>query len=197
MGRALLAGEDLRGDLGVLGGLAAGDRLDRRLLEPEVLGLGEPLLGAPAGDLDHAGAPEGELVHPVVGRDDQRVLAAEADQGLGDRLLEVAVGDAEELALGAGRVGQRAEEVEDRAHRQLLADRDDVRGRLVVLRGEHEAEADLVDAGRDLLGRQLDRHPERLEHVGRAGAAGRRAVAVLGDLAARRRRRSGPRWSRR
>ena len=152
---------------------------------PKSSRLGEPLLGAPARHLDHPGAAEGELVHAVVGRDDERVLAAEADQGLGDRLLEVPVRDAEELALGAGRVRQRAEEVEDRAHRELLADRHDVRRRLVVLGGEHEAEADLVDAGRDLVGRQLDRHPERLEHVGRARAAGRRAVAVLGDLAAR------------
>ena len=43
-------------------------------------------------------------------------VAAEADQRLGDRLLVVAVGDAEQLPAGAGGVGQRAEEVEDRAH---------------------------------------------------------------------------------
>ena len=48
----------------------------------------------------------------------------------------------------AGRVGQRAEEVEDRAHGELLAHRDDVARRLVVGGREHEAEADLVDAAR-------------------------------------------------
>ena len=48
---------------------------------------------------------------------------------------------ADHLARGAGGIGQRAEEVEDRAHRQLLAHRHHVPHRRVVERGEHEAEA--------------------------------------------------------
>ena len=48
----------------------------------------------------------------------------------------------------AGRVGQRAEEVEDRAHGELLAHRHDEARRLVVRGREHEAEAGLVDAAR-------------------------------------------------
>ena len=108
---------------------------------------------------------------PSSAADDQRPLAAEADQRLGDRLLVVAVGDAEQLALGAGGVGQRPEEVEDRPHAERLAGRDDVGHRRVVARREHEPEPDLVDAAPDLLGRELDVDPERFEQVGRAAAA--------------------------
>ena len=50
---------------------------------------------------------------------------------------------------------------------------------------EHEPEADVLDAARDRAGAQIDPGAERLEHVGRAGQAGGRAVAVLGDRAAR------------
>ena len=46
--------------------------------------------------------------------------------------------------VAPGRVGERAEEVEDRAHGELLAHRDDEARRAVVRRREHEAEADLA-----------------------------------------------------
>ena len=51
--------------------------------------------------------------------------------------------------------------------------------------GEHEPEADVLDALRDRGRRQIDAGAERLEQVGRTGQAGRRSVAVLGDRAAR------------
>ena len=58
--------------------------------------------------------------------------------------------------------------------------------RVAVVGGrEHEAEARAVDAARDGVGREVDAGAERLEHVGRAAQAGRRAVAVLGQRAAR------------
>jgi hypothetical protein len=53
--------------------------------------------------------------------------------------------------------------------------------RPVVARREHEADADLVDAGGDLLGGQVEAHAGLLEQVGTARAARDRAVAVLGD----------------
>ena len=64
---------------------------------------------------------------------------------------EAGVRDPDQLAAGAGGVGQGAEQVEDRAHRQLAAHRDHVAGRLVVGGREHEAEAGLADALGDLL----------------------------------------------
>jgi len=49
-----------------------------------------------------------------------------------------------------------------------------------MMRGrEHEADAGLVDAARDLVRPQIDAHAERTEHIGGARTRGKRAVAVL------------------
>ena len=94
---------------------------------------------------------------------------------------------ADQLVRRAGRIGERPEDVEDRAHAELLAHRRRVLHRAVVVRREHEADAGLGDALRDLLGRQHDVGAERLEHVGAARLRRHRAVAVLGDARAGRR----------
>ena len=73
------------------------------------------------------------------------------------------VRDADQLAPRPGRIRQRTEQVEDRAHRELAAHRDDVARRLVMRRREHEAEASLVDAAPDGLGAEIDARAERLE----------------------------------
>jgi hypothetical protein len=68
---------------------------------------------------------------------------------------------------------------------QLLAHRRHVlHGRMVVGR-EHEADAALLDAARDLLGRQVDVDAQRLQHVGAARLARHAAPAVLAHLGAR------------
>ncbi len=54
----------------------------------------------------------------------------------------------------------------------------------MVVRREHEAEPQLVDAARHRLRLEVDAGPESLEHVRRSGLAGGRAVAVLGHSAA-------------
>ena len=85
---------------------------------PSSSGAHEPLLGPrrprPRSTRVAAAMPISSM--PSSARDHERALAAEPDERLGDRLLVVAVRDAEQLAPGAGGVGQRAEEVEDRAH---------------------------------------------------------------------------------
>ena len=57
--------------------------------QAEVLSLDEPLVGPAVRHFDHS-RPVGdaELVQTVVGRDHHRVVAAEAEQRLRDRLLE-------------------------------------------------------------------------------------------------------------
>jgi hypothetical protein len=126
---------------GVEGGVAAGDvgqgrarqahgfRGDREQAQRPV---------APFGDLGLAGG--GQLVHagPV---HRPGALGAQRPQGLGHRLDEAMGRDADHLALGAGRIGQRAQQVEDGAEAQLLADRRDVLHRPVVRLGEQEADA--------------------------------------------------------
>jgi hypothetical protein len=53
--------------------------------------------------------------------------------------------------------------------------------RAVVIGGEHEADADFIDAAADLLRRQVDIDAERFENVGAARLRGDRASAMLGD----------------
>ena len=91
---------------------------------------------------------------------------------------------ADQLAPRAGRVGQRPEQVEDRAHAQRAPHGPRVAHGGVVGGRVQVAEAVALDHLRGLLGREVDRHAERLEHVGRARARRGRAVTVLGDGAA-------------
>ena len=141
--------------------------LQRRLGQPDLVGA-HTILSAAVANLDHAArAGDRQLVEAVLGSDDQGMVTAERGQRLGDRLLIAAVGDPEQLPGGAGRVGQRPEEVEDRADAELLADRDDVLHSGVVGRGEHEAERSPRRSARPAPG-QLDSNPERLEEVGGA-----------------------------
>ena len=109
-----------------------------------------------------------------------RVVAHHAHR-LGDAVHVPGVGDADELVARPGRVGQRADEVERRRHAELAAHRRDVLHGEVVARREHEADAAGGDAAAHLLRREVDGDAERLEDVGAAALARRRAVAVLGD----------------
>ena len=113
------------------------------------------------------------------------MLRPERREGAGDRLLELPVGNADNLALCIGWVGQGSEQVECRADAQGLPYGNHVPGRFVVERGEHETEADLVDRGGNRFGSEVDRDSQLLEEVGRTAEAGVRAVAVLGDGTAR------------
>lgn len=53
--------------------------------------------------------------------------------------------------------------------------------RRVMTRGEAEADAHPVDAGRDLLGAQVDDNAQLGQHVGGTGRRRRGPIAVLGD----------------
>ena len=136
---------------------------------------------------DHRRGAERDLVHAVLAVDDEHVLAAEPLQHAHLDADQVGMEHADQLVRRAGRVGERPEDVEDRAHAELLAHRRRVLHRAVVDRREHEADAGLADALRDLLGRQHDVGAERLQHVGAAGFRRHRAAAVLGDPRAGRR----------
>ena len=82
------------------------------------------------------------------------------------------------------RVGERPQNVEDRAHAELLADGSNVlHGRMVVGR-EHEADAALGDAGSDLFTVQHDVGAQGFQYIGSPRLGGNAAVAVLGDGAA-------------
>ena len=94
----------------------------------------------------------------------------------------------EELELGRRRIGQRSEQIENRAIAQLSTDGGGVLHRAVHERRKTEADADLVDAACDAFGSQVDADPQSLEHVGGSAAARKAAVGVFrhGNAAGRR-----------
>ena len=89
--------------------------------------------------------------------------------------------DTQQIVWRRSRIGERPENVEDRAHTEFLADGGNVlHGRMVVGR-EHEADAALSDAGSDLLTVQHDVGAQRLQHISCTRLGGHASVAVLGD----------------
>ena len=183
--RPRLAGEHGARDLGVSLGDAAGELFESDPFDAEVLRVIVLREKSPPRPRPRCLGRDAHLVDSIGAGDDQCPFAAERAKRTGDQLEHRRVRYADQLAVGAGRVGQRPEEVEHGAHAQRLADRHDVACGGVMGRGEHEAEADIVDAARDRLGLQVDAGPERLEQVGGPRLAGGRAVPVLGDAAAR------------
>ena len=75
--------------------------------------------------------------------------------------------DADHLGPGARGVGERAEDVEDRAGSQLAAYGSRVAHGRMVRGREEEAEAELVDGALDAFSWLLEVEAESLEHVGR------------------------------
>ena len=129
----------------------------------------------------------GQLVDPTRTVHDEGPRRSEPSQYFGNSPHERRRVDAHHLGPRAGRIRQRAEDVEDRSRRQLRAHRRGVSHGGVMRRGEEKAEAELVDRLRDPFGPLLEAEAERLEDVGRAARRGDGTVPVLGDRGAGRR----------
>ncbi len=110
---------------------------------------------------------------------DQRVPAPRRPEHARHDRRHGRITDTDQLVPRPGRVDERSQEVEDRRHAQLLADRaHEAHGRVEAL-GEAEAHARLRHAAGHAFGPDLDGHAQRLEHVRRAHRRRRGAVAVL------------------
>ena len=166
---------------GVHRGVAAADGGDRRARQAGVLGRhGEARGCAPSRSATTWFSPATvSSSSPWPCTSQQHSVPSEAER-LGHRPRPGRVEHAGELAAHPGRVGQRAEQVEDRAGAELDARPGGVAQRRVVARREQEgAMGGAQDAGQPLQ-RHVDVHAERGQHVGPAGARGQRPVAVLG-----------------
>ncbi len=115
---------------------------------------------------------------------DEDVVAAEPFEHVGQRLDELTAEDAHHLVGRPGRIGQRAEHIEDRAHPELSPRTHGVLHGAVMRRREQKAHPHTHDALRNLLRAQVQTHAGGLEHVGAARATGHRTVAVLGHVGA-------------
>ncbi len=69
---------------------------------------------------------QADLVQPVLGMHHQHVIAAQARQHLGHRPAQRLAEDADDLVTDAGRIGHRAEHVEQGTHAQFAARTDGV-----------------------------------------------------------------------
>jgi len=96
------------------------------------------------------GGAQADLVHAIAAVDHHGVLGTQALQSAHLDAHQIGMEHAHQDVGRAGRVGERAQDVEDGAHAQLAAHRRHVfHGRVVVGR-EHEADARLGNALGDL-----------------------------------------------
>ena len=86
---------------------------------------------------------------------------------------------------GLGRIGQRAQHIEDRPHPDLPPRPDGVFHRPVQHRRKQESDAHLVETASHLLRRNLDMHPQRLQHIRGSALRRHRAIPVLGHANSR------------
>ena len=112
---------------------------------------------------------------------DPRALRAERGERVRERLDQRLVPDAYYLSRSARGVRQRAEQIECGVHAEFAAHASDARGRAVVERREHEADADLVQTIFGDLSRCADVDAERGQNVCAPRTTCRGAAPVLRD----------------
>ncbi len=113
---------------------------------------------------------------------------AERGERLGHRSQQPRFGDAEQLAQRTRGIRERRDQIEDRADRERPAQHREARQRRMVSRREDEAASRLSEAALEAGRIEIDLDAEALQHVGGADASADRAIAVLGDRHAGRRR---------
>ena len=119
------------------------------------------------------------------------MLCAQALQRTHLNTHQVFVEHAHQNIGGTGRIGQRAQDVEDGAYAQFLAHRGHILHCRMVIGREHETNAHIADAIGNLRGVQVDIDAQRLHRVGAARLAADAAATMLANLAARRRNHKG------
>src|SRR3954470_12503041 len=92
----------------------------------------------------------------------------------------------DQLVASSGRIGQRAEDIEQGSHTQFAAYRCGVLHRAVVIGRKHKPHTRLAYALSHLIRRQVQIYSERLENIRAAGFAGYGSPAMLCDLCASR-----------
>ena len=110
----------------------------------------------------------GDLVQAVTAVHDQGAPATEPLEGASHQFQLLLGIDAEHLILGAGRVGQRPEQIEDGTHPQFTAHRTGVPHGGVMTWSEEEADADRIDAVGHPFRGDADIHSQRFQHIGSA-----------------------------
>ena len=121
------------------------------------------------------------------------MLYIQQNHGVSDEGDEAGLVDAHDLAAGSGGVEEGAEDVQDGAHAEGLADGHNCFQLRVMRGGEEEGEVVGAEGLGGFGGGEVDGDAEGFEDVGGAAGGGNGAVAVLGDGDCRRLRRRGRR----
>ena len=115
--------------------------------QAKVAGVHKVLFHLAANQFAHQGfTRQRDFVHPIQPMHHHHVLAAQALQDTHQDAHQIAVENTQQLVARTRRVGQRPQDVEERAHAHLFADRRGMpHGRMVVGR-KHETNAGLLQA---------------------------------------------------
>ena len=116
------------------------------------------------------------------------MLGAKLFQYARQDAAQVDVEHAQELVRRTGRVGQRAQDIENTSKPERTAHGRDVAHRAMVVLGKHKAQTCLTDAFGNLLGRNVQHRAHLLHHVRRATGRRNGTPAVFGDFRTCRRR---------
>ena len=134
---------------------------------------------------DDGGAGGADFVEAVEAVDDQCAAGAtEFAEGFGHDAGGLFGGCADELEVGAGGVGEGAQEVEDGSHFEFDTRLPGVAHGGMVGGCEEEADADFANGAGTIGGGDVDVDAEGFEQIGAAEGAGRGASTVFGDFEA-------------
>ncbi|BBY92388.1 hypothetical protein MGALJ_20570 [Mycobacterium gallinarum] len=151
-------GVRLRVSADELGQLRAGEP-ERHRIERQ------PLDGAGLNAPDGARRGGGQLVKAVVAMHHQHAGAAGGEHS-GHHLGQVRPRAADQTGPRRRRIRQRPKQIENSGHTDLTPHNPGMPVGRMELRRETESDTDLGDAAGDILGTQVDPHPERLQSVG-------------------------------
>ncbi len=118
---------------------------------------------------DMRGAGDGDFIESVMAVDDPCTFGPQPPQRLGHRQQKFSVIDADQLEFRAGRIGKRAEQVEDGAEAERFSDRGDMFHRVMMLRRHQESEIETAQRFLGPCGGQGRIDAQSLQHIGGAG----------------------------
>src|SRR5690606_7485453 len=108
---------------------------------------------------------ETDFIESVVRVYDQRVFTAETAQYFRQRATQFRVENADDLAFDMSGIGERPENIEERAQAQILARLNRVFHCAVMIDGKHEADADLAHAAFDFRSGKIEAHAGAFQQI--------------------------------
>ena len=113
-------------------------------------------------------AGQRDFIQTAFAAHDQNMFGAKLLQYAGKNAAQVDVEHAQELVCRAGRIGQRAQDIEDAAESERTADRGNIAHGAVMVGREHKADTGLLDALGNLFGVEVEVGAHLFHDIGSA-----------------------------